>query len=196
VALNSNPQSPLQELTNPLTTGLSRLEYRGYDSAGVAVDGDKKNEVFAFKEVGKVAKLKELIETEKPDMTKVFDNHAGIAHTRWATHGPPSRVNCHPHRSDPKWQFAIVHNGIITNYKELRVLLESKGMRFETETDTEAIAKLAKYIFDEHPNLDFTSLVKAVVKELQGAFGPRRGCCRPQGFSPRHRCQDREEDEG
>jgi glucosamine--fructose-6-phosphate aminotransferase (isomerizing) len=158
-------------ILDTLVNGLSRLEYRGYDSAGVAVDGDKKNEVFAFKEVGKVAKLKELIETEKPDMTKVFDNHAGIAHTRWATHGPPSRVNCHPHRSDPKWQFAIVHNGIITNYKELRVLLESKGMRFETETDTEAIAKLAKYIFDEHPNLDFTSLVKAVVKELQGAFG-------------------------
>ncbi|KAK0877543.1 glutamine--fructose-6-phosphate transaminase (isomerizing) [Friedmanniomyces endolithicus] len=154
-----------------LVDGLSRLEYRGYDSAGLAVDGDKKNEVFAFKEVGKVAKLKELIATEAPDMDKVFDCHAGIAHTRWATHGPPSRVNCHPHRSDPKWQFAVVHNGIITNYKELKALLEGKGFKFETETDTEAIAKLAKYIYDQHPSIDFTTLVKSVIKELQGAFG-------------------------
>jgi len=121
--------------------------------------------------VGKVAKLKALIAEEKPDLTKVFDNHAGIAHTRWATHGPPSRLNCHPHRSDPKWQFAVVHNGIITNYKELKELLQSKGYKFETETDTEAIAKLAKYIYDEHPTIDFTTLVKSVVKELQGAFG-------------------------
>ncbi|TKA78536.1 Glutamine--fructose-6-phosphate aminotransferase [isomerizing] [Cryomyces minteri] len=158
-------------ILDTLVNGLSRLEYRGYDSAGLAVDGDKKNEVFAFKEVGKVAKLKQLIEDEKPDLTKVFDSHAGIAHTRWATHGPPSRVNCHPHRSDPKWEFAVVHNGIITNYKELKTLLEGKGFKFETETDTEAIAKLAKYIYDDHPDIEFTVLAKAIIKELQGAFG-------------------------
>ncbi|KAL8673698.1 MAG: hypothetical protein Q9168_001859 [Polycauliona sp. 1 TL-2023] len=154
-----------------LVNGLSRLEYRGYDSAGLAIDGDKKNEVFAFKEVGKVAKLKQLIAQSNTDETKVFDSHAGIAHTRWATHGPPSRVNCHPHRSDSTWEFSVVHNGIITNYKELKVLLEGKGFKFETETDTECIAKLAKYIYDDSPDIEFLVLAKAVIKELQGAFG-------------------------
>ncbi|KAF2759285.1 glucosamine-fructose-6-phosphate aminotransferase [Pseudovirgaria hyperparasitica] len=158
-------------ILDTLVNGLARLEYRGYDSAGLAVDGDKKNEIFAFKEVGKVAKLKQLIVEEKPDLTKVFDSHAGIAHTRWATHGKPSRVNCHPHRSDPNWEFSVVHNGIITNYKELKVLLEGRGFKFETDTDTEAIAKLTKYIYDQHPDIDFPVLAKAVIKELQGAFG-------------------------
>ena len=79
-------------------SGLSRLEYRGYDSAGLAIDGDKKNEVIAIKEVGKVAALKKLVEEANLDESVVFDSHAGIAHTPWATHGPPSRVNCHPHR--------------------------------------------------------------------------------------------------
>ena len=73
--------------------------------------------------------------------------------------------------SDPNWEFSVVHNGIITNYKELKALLEGEGLKFETETDTEAIAKLAKYIYDQHPDMDFTSLAKAVIKELQGAFG-------------------------
>lgn len=74
-------------------------------------------------------------------------------------------------RSDPNWEFAVVHNGIITNYKELKALLESKGFRFETQTDTECIAKLAKYLYDQHPDIEFTVLAKAVIKELQGAFG-------------------------
>ena len=73
--------------------------------------------------------------------------------------------------SDPTWQFSVVHNGIITNFKELKVLLEGKGFKFETETDTECIAKLAKYLYDEHPDIEFTVLAKAVIKELQGAFG-------------------------
>ena len=74
-------------------------------------------------------------------------------------------------RSDPNWEFAVVHNGIITNYKELKLLLEGKGFKFETETDTECIAKLAKYIYDAHPDIEFTVLAKAVIKELEGAFG-------------------------
>ena len=75
------------------------------------------------------------------------------------------------YRSDPSWQFSVVHNGIITNYKELKVLLEGKGFKFETETDTECIAKLAKYLYDAHPDIEFLTLAKAVIKELQGAFG-------------------------
>ncbi|OIW35650.1 isomerising glucosamine-fructose-6-phosphate aminotransferase [Coniochaeta ligniaria NRRL 30616] len=158
-------------IIDTLINGLSRLEYRGYDSAGFAIDGDKKNEVFAFKEVGKVVKLRELVDESKVDLTKVFDSHCGIAHTRWATHGAPSTKNCHPHRSDPNWEFAIVHNGIITNYKELKTLLQGKGFKFETDTDTECIAKLAKYIYDSHPTIGFTDLAKAVISELEGAYG-------------------------
>lgn len=90
--------------------------------------------------------------------------------SRWATHGPPSTINCHPHRSDNSNEFVVVHNGIITNYKELKTLLESKGYPFESQTDTECVAKLAKYIWDQQKGtgkqLSFTSLVKAVIKEL------------------------------
>ncbi|KAG9286745.1 hypothetical protein G9A89_012295 [Geosiphon pyriformis] len=156
-----------------LVSGLARLEYRGYDSAGIAVDGETATEVYIYKEVGKVAALKKLISEQKVDMTAEFVSHCGMAHTRWATHGEPSPTNSHPHRSDSKNEFTVVHNGIITNYKELKTVLEKKGYIFESETDTEAVAKLAKYLYDSqkvNANLSFTSLVKGVIKELEGAF--------------------------
>ncbi|KAG9511883.1 UDP-glucose 4-epimerase, partial [Aureobasidium melanogenum] len=154
--------------------GLLHLETRGYDSAGLAIDGDE-NETLVFKEVGKVARLKNLIEQEKPELTRLFNFHAGIAHTRWASHNPPDHANCQPHsashRSDPKWEFTIVHDGVITNYKEIRMFLHGKGFRLETQNDTEAIAKIAKYIHGRQPNIDFPALAKAVVKRLRGTFG-------------------------
>jgi glucosamine--fructose-6-phosphate aminotransferase (isomerizing) len=85
-----------------LTAGLQRLEYRGYDSAGIGIDGDNPGEMMLFKEVGKVSGLKKLISESSADATKPFISQASIAHTRWATHGQPSTRNCHPLRSDPK----------------------------------------------------------------------------------------------
>ncbi|KAI9297711.1 isomerising glucosamine-fructose-6-phosphate aminotransferase [Neoconidiobolus thromboides FSU 785] len=160
-------------ILDTLLKGLSRLEYRGYDSAGVAIDGDNENEVLIFKEVGKVAALRKIIDSQtEVNFGSTFSSHTSMAHTRWATHGAPSARNSHPHRSDAKCEFTVVHNGIITNYKEIKTLLESKGFVFETDTDTEAVAKLCKYIYDNQKDksISFTDLVKAVVKELEGAF--------------------------
>ncbi|KAI0370499.1 L-glutamine D-fructose 6-phosphate amidotransferase [Pilatotrama ljubarskyi] len=155
-----------------LCNGLARQEYRGYDSAGIGIDGDKPGEMFFFKEVGKVAGLRKKIAESNVDTSKTFLSQVSIAHTRWATHGPPSIANCHPLRSDPNAEFTVVHNGIVTNAAALRLVLQKRGYKFESETDTEAVAILAKYIYDSQPDkrMNFTELIKTVLKELEGSF--------------------------
>ena len=125
-----------------------------------------------FKEVGKVAGLRKKIAESSIDTGKTFLSQVSIAHTRWATHGIPSVTNCHPLKSDPKAEFTVVHNGIVTNAAALRLLLQKRGYKFESETDTEAVAILSKYIYDSQPDkrLSFTELIKTVLKELEGSF--------------------------
>lgn len=163
------------EIMDNLLEGLSRLEYRGYDSTGLAVDGDNNRDPVIVKTPGKVKVLREEIKKRNINRDTVFDNHVGIAHTRWATHGQPELLNCHPHISDPKGDFIVVHNGIITNYRELKTLLLSKGHQFESETDSECIAKLFKHIYDSNlkagVELDFNDLTKQVLYELEGSYG-------------------------
>ncbi|KPP75475.1 glutamine--fructose-6-phosphate aminotransferase-like [Scleropages formosus] len=105
-------------------------------------------------------------------MDEEMDIHFGIAHTRWATHGEPSAVNSHPQRSDKNNEFVVIHNGIITNYKELKKYLNSQGYEFESETDTEVIPKLIKYLYDnrESEDVSFSMLVERVIQQLEGAF--------------------------
>ncbi|GAA5801880.1 glutamine-fructose-6-phosphate transaminase [Helicostylum pulchrum] len=159
-----------REVCDTLLNGLSRLEYRGYDSAGFSVDGDNED-IIIMKQVGKVAALRKLVDEQPVDFAKPFISQCGMAHTRWATHGQPSQINSHPQRSDENVEFAVVHNGIITNYKEIKLLLEKKGYVFESDTDTECVAKLTKYVFDSHnKDMSFLELVKAVVKELEGSY--------------------------
>jgi len=160
-----------EEILELLIRGLERLEYRGYDSAGLAVD-NKEEGIRLVKMPGKVKNLRDETEKNKESLNfeEVLDVHVGIAHTRWATHGVPSQVNTHPHRSCEKNEFVVVHNGIITNYKDVKQFLMQKGHVFESETDTEIIAKLVGHLYKLHPNLSFRELVEQVIQQLEGAF--------------------------
>lgn len=141
-----------------LMNGIKRLEYRGYDSAGVA--GISDSAIFCRKSVGKVTFLEENVSNLN------IRCNVGIVHTRWATHGAPTLENAHPH-IDCHNNFAIVHNGIIENCDYLKDVLESEGHVFKSETDTEVIA----HLIEKHFNGDFESAVRNALKEIVGAYG-------------------------
>ncbi|XP_048513339.1 glutamine--fructose-6-phosphate aminotransferase [isomerizing] 2-like isoform X5 [Athalia rosae] len=160
-----------REILELLVGGLKRLEYRGYDSAGVALDSPDGKDISIIKKQGKVQLLEdEIMNRDNLDFDGTTQTHVGIAHTRWATHGVPSEVNSHPQRSDTEHSFVVVHNGIVTNYKEVKTLLQHRGYLFESETDTEIIAKLVHHLWTQHPNYSFRELVEQVVQQLEGAF--------------------------
>ena len=148
-----------RDIAEILINGLHRLEYRGYDSAGVAVVNEH-HELQRVRCLGKVKALDEAV-SEKP-----LIGGTGIAHTRWATHGEPSETNAHPHASGT---FAVVHNGIIENHEELRELLKSRGYVFLSQTDTEVIAHLVEWEMRSTDSL--LDAVKKAVKQLTGAYG-------------------------
>jgi len=171
--LNHLTPKTRNEILEVLIKGLQRLEYRGYDSAGVGIDGPTSNaDIALIKATGKVKKLEDKIQSLKNELNfdGVHNVHVGIAHTRWATHGAPSDLNCHPHRSGEKNEFVVVHNGIITNYKDIKQFLLTKGNTFESDTDTEVIAKLIKHIWKQNSSDNFRQLVSKTIAQLEGAF--------------------------
>merc|ERR1711990_1405278 len=161
------------EVIDLLIKGLKRLEYRGYDSAGIGIDGPNGNaSITLLKSTGKVKSLEDKIlsQAENLNFEGIHTQHVGIAHTRWATHGAPSDLNSHPHRSGDDNKFIVVHNGIITNYKDIKQFLMTKGYVFESETDTECIAKLISHIRSQNVHYTFRQLVEQTISQLEGAF--------------------------
>ncbi len=149
-----------QSAFTPIVEGLRRLEYRGYDSAGIALGTN--NSLFVEKRAGKLSNLEGALPANLPTV------HSGIGHTRWATHGGPTDVNAHPHL-DNEGKLAVIHNGIIENYSELKRELEGHGHTFSSETDTESVAHLLSDLRKEH-NGDLTAAMRAAVKRLRGSF--------------------------
>lgn len=145
-----------KDCTQVLISALSKLEYRGYDSAGVAVF--ENGRIVVEKAKGRLKNLEEKMESgHRPD------GHVGIGHTRWATHGEPSDVNSHPHGNK---KVTIVHNGIIENYIKLKAFLTEKGYEFESETDTETVAKLLDYYYNGNP----VETISKVLGEIEGSY--------------------------
>lgn len=145
-----------RDCTEVLLNGLGKLEYRGYDSAGIAVFQDGK--ITVAKSKGRLKDLEEKMEREGRPF-----GHVGIGHTRWATHGEPSDVNAHPHSGG---RVTIVHNGIIENYKELKDFLAGKGVTFTSDTDTEVVAKLLDYRYNGSP----IQTISETVRDLEGSY--------------------------
>ncbi|MDU1341283.1 MAG: glutamine--fructose-6-phosphate transaminase (isomerizing) [Veillonella sp.] len=141
-----------------LLDGMAKLEYRGYDSAGIAVIGPE-NVIKIQKKVGRLANLEAIVKADPNEGT------VGIGHTRWATHGRPSDMNAHPHSSEDG-KFAVVHNGIIENYMPLKEELIEKGYHFKSETDTEVVAHLLEDMYDG----DFVSTVRRMLDRVDGAY--------------------------
>ena len=152
----TGPQSAI----TPLIEGLRRLEYRGYDSAGIALGTAER--LYVEKRAGKLSNLESALNGSLPVV------HSGIGHTRWATHGGPTDRNAHPHL-DNEGKLAVIHNGIIENYTQLRADLESKGHTFESETDTESVAHLLSDLRKSH-NGDLSAAMRQAVKYLRGSF--------------------------
>ncbi len=144
-----------------LIKGLKRLEYRGYDSAGVALVGSQ-GQPNVFKTKGKVSDLEAFC------ADKDITGNVGIAHTRWATHGEPSSKNAHPHYSQSK-SLAIIHNGIIENYAEIKRNLQDKGIEFRSDTDTEVLVQLIEYVKTEN-SLDLLTAVQVALRQVIGAY--------------------------
>ena len=150
-----------QEAAPILLDGLERLEYRGYDSAGVAVLSEEQG-LQLKKSKGRLKVLRALT-----DDGRSMTGHVGIGHTRWATHGEPNDVNSHPHLSQ-NGQIAVVHNGIIENYLEIKEYLTAKGITFRSDTDTEGVAQLLEYYYANSG--DLMSAVYKMLHRIEGAY--------------------------
>ena len=150
-----------QDAYEVVINGLRRLEYRGYDSAGIVLEQGTTFDVAKTK-----GKVEDLVGISK---NLVGKSHVGMGHTRWATHGVPSDRNSHPHLSN-NGKIAIVHNGIIENYDTIKIMLTEKGFVFHSETDTEVLVNLIQYLMDINADIDFPTAVRYALNEVYGAY--------------------------